>query len=79
MNCCFKHSKKRNQSNRVSQLGFQGFGNPAGEHWLGNELVSQLTNLKGYVLRIHLQDWEGSEAYSLYEHFSLASEELKYR
>ncbi|KAM6150011.1 angiopoietin-2 isoform 2-T2 [Erethizon dorsatum] len=56
-----------------------GFGNPAGEHWLGNELVSQLTNLQGYMLRIHLQDWEGSEAYSLYEHFSLASEELKYR
>ncbi|XP_003479441.2 angiopoietin-2 [Cavia porcellus] len=56
-----------------------GFGNPAGEHWLGNELVSRLTNLQGYVLRIQLQDWEGSEAYSLYDHFSLASEDLKYR
>ncbi|XP_012922824.1 angiopoietin-2 isoform X3 [Heterocephalus glaber] len=56
-----------------------GFGNPAGEHWLGNELVAQLSSLQGYVLRIHLQDWEGSEAYSLYEHFSLASEDFKYR
>ncbi|XP_077165342.1 angiopoietin-2 [Paroedura picta] len=56
-----------------------GFGNPSGEHWLGNELVSQLTNQKQYMLRIHLKDWEGSEAYSLYEHFYLATEELKYK
>ncbi|XP_037750126.1 angiopoietin-2 isoform X2 [Chelonia mydas] len=56
-----------------------GFGDPAGEYWLGNELVSQLTNQKRYVLKIHLKDWEGNEAYSLYEHFYLASEELKYR
>lgn len=41
--------------------------------------MSRLTNLQGYVLRIQLQDWEGSEAYSLYDHFSLASEDLKYR
>ncbi|KAG6931705.1 angiopoietin 2 [Chelydra serpentina] len=57
----------------------KGFGDPAGEYWLGNELVSQLTNQKRYVLKIHLKDWEGNEAYSLYEHFYLASEELKYR
>ncbi|XP_017670051.1 angiopoietin-2 isoform X2 [Pipra filicauda] len=56
-----------------------GFGDPAGEYWLGNEFVSQLTNQKRYVLKIHLKDWEGNEAYSLYDHFSLASEELKYR
>ncbi|XP_032865796.1 angiopoietin-2 isoform X2 [Tyto alba] len=56
-----------------------GFGEPAGEYWLGNEFVSQLTNQKRYVLKIHLKDWEGNEAYSLYDHFSLASEELKYR
>ncbi|XP_007434022.1 angiopoietin-2 [Python bivittatus] len=56
-----------------------GFGNPSGEYWLGNELVFQLTNQKQYVLKIQLKDWEGNEAYSLYEHFSLASEELKYR
>ncbi|XP_057270054.1 angiopoietin-2 isoform X2 [Pezoporus wallicus] len=56
-----------------------GFGDPAGEYWLGNEFVSQLTNQKRYVLKIHLKDWEGNEAYSLYDHFSLASEEQKYR
>ncbi|NXN72131.1 ANGP2 protein, partial [Himantopus himantopus] len=56
-----------------------GFGDPAGEYWLGNEFVSQLTNQKRYVLKIQLKDWEGNEAYSLYDHFSLANEELKYR
>ncbi|XP_027777887.2 angiopoietin-2 [Marmota flaviventris] len=56
-----------------------GFGDPSGEYWLGNELVSQLTNRQRYLLRIHLRDWEGGEAYSLYEHFYLSSEELNYR
>ncbi|XP_054557077.1 angiopoietin-2 isoform X2 [Talpa occidentalis] len=56
-----------------------GFGNPAGEHWLGNEFVSQVTSRQRYVLRIQLKDWEGGEAYGLYEHFSLAGEELNYR
>ncbi|XP_036754116.2 angiopoietin-2 isoform X5 [Manis pentadactyla] len=56
-----------------------GFGNPSGEYWLGNEFVSQVTNKQRYVLKIHLKDWEGNEAYSLYEHFYLSSEELNYR
>ncbi|XP_026905772.1 angiopoietin-2 isoform X1 [Acinonyx jubatus] len=56
-----------------------GFGNPSGEHWLGNEFVFQVTNQQPYVLKIHLKDWEGNDAYSLYEHFSLSSEEFNYR
>ncbi|XP_012665305.1 angiopoietin-2 isoform X3 [Otolemur garnettii] len=56
-----------------------GFGDPSGEYWLGNEFVSQLTNQQRYVLKIRLTDWEGNEAYSLYEHFYLSSEELNYR
>ncbi|XP_048186234.1 angiopoietin-2 isoform X1 [Perognathus longimembris pacificus] len=56
-----------------------GFGSPSGEYWLGNEFVSRLTNERRYVLKIHLKDWEGSEAYSLYEHFYLSGEELNYR
>ncbi|MEE6476642.1 hypothetical protein FKM82_011155 [Ascaphus truei] len=57
----------------------QGFGDASGEYWLGNELVSQLTNIQRYILKIHLKDWEGNEAYSLYEHFYLANEAQKYR
>ncbi|ELK10061.1 Angiopoietin-2 [Pteropus alecto] len=57
----------------------KGFGNPSGEYWLGNEFVSQVTNQKRYMLKIRLTDWEGNEAHSLYEHFSLSGEELNYR
>ncbi|CAJ0967148.1 unnamed protein product [Ranitomeya imitator] len=57
----------------------KGFGDPSGEYWLGNELVSQLTNLQRYVLKIQLKDWEGNEAYSLYDQFYLGTEAQKYR
>ncbi|KAB0384375.1 hypothetical protein FD755_006292 [Muntiacus reevesi] len=57
----------------------QGFGNPAGEYWLGNEVVYQLTRRGNYSLRVELQDWEGNEAFSQYEHFQLGSEGQLYR
>ncbi|OWK03566.1 ANGPT4, partial [Cervus elaphus hippelaphus] len=57
----------------------QGFGNPAGEHWLGNEVVYQLTSRGNYSLRVDLQDWEGNEAYAQYAHFQLGSEGQLYR
>uniref|UniRef100_H0X7Z3 Angiopoietin 4 n=1 Tax=Otolemur garnettii TaxID=30611 RepID=H0X7Z3_OTOGA len=57
----------------------EGFGDPAGEHWLGNEVVHQLTSGAAYSLRVELQDWEGHEAYAQYEHFQLGSEGQLYR
>ncbi|KAL0595282.1 Angiopoietin-4, partial [Plecturocebus cupreus] len=57
----------------------QGFGDPAGEHWLGNEVVYQLTNRTPYSLRVELQDWEGHKTYAQYEHFQLGSEGQLYR
>ncbi|CAK6447524.1 unnamed protein product [Pipistrellus nathusii] len=57
----------------------QGFGDPAGEHWLGNELVHHLTSRAAYSLRVELQDWEGNEAYAQYERFQLGSEGQLYR
>ncbi|KAG2467381.1 angiopoietin-2a [Polypterus senegalus] len=57
----------------------EGFGDPAGEHWLGNEFVAQLTNLQPYTLRVQLRDWEGNEAFSLYQNFYLDGEAQNYR
>ncbi|XP_075051560.1 angiopoietin-2-like [Mixophyes fleayi] len=57
----------------------EGFGSPSGEYWLANEFVHQLTSQGSYTLRIQLQDWDGNEAYSLYDLFSLGSEENNYR
>ncbi|KAH0619293.1 hypothetical protein JD844_019247 [Phrynosoma platyrhinos] len=43
----------------------QGFGDPAGEYWLGNEAVHLLTNQAVFSLRVELLDWEGHRAYAL--------------
>ncbi|XP_004586051.2 angiopoietin-4 [Ochotona princeps] len=57
----------------------QGFGDPAGEHWLGNEVVHQLTSRTAYSLRVELQDWDGQLVYAQYERFQLGSEGQLYR
>ncbi|XP_073691320.1 angiopoietin-2a isoform X2 [Garra rufa] len=56
-----------------------GFGDISGEHWLGNEIISKLTQEKQYVLRIDLIDWEGNTAFSKYEQFLLDGEKQNYR
>uniref|UniRef100_A0A8C4SN43 Angiopoietin 2b n=1 Tax=Erpetoichthys calabaricus TaxID=27687 RepID=A0A8C4SN43_ERPCA len=56
-----------------------GFGDPSGEYWLGNEFLHQLTSSNTYTLRVQLKDWDGNEAFSLYEQFSIGSEEQNYR
>uniref|UniRef100_A0A5F8GNZ7 Angiopoietin 4 n=1 Tax=Monodelphis domestica TaxID=13616 RepID=A0A5F8GNZ7_MONDO len=57
----------------------QGFGDAAGEHWLGNEALHQLTSRASYALRVELLDWEGNRAYAQYEGFQLGSEQQFYR
>ncbi|XP_053098484.1 angiopoietin-4 isoform X2 [Hemicordylus capensis] len=57
----------------------QGFGDPAGEYWLGNEAVHLLTSQAAYSLRVELLDWEGNSAHGQYEKFQLGSERQRYR
>ncbi|KAM4842233.1 angiopoietin-4 [Thomomys bottae] len=75
--------QRRERGNVSFQQGWkeykEGFGDPAGEYWLGNEAVHQLTSRAAYSLRVELQDWEGQETYAQYEHFQLGSEEQMYR
>ncbi|KAI7807700.1 putative angiopoietin-4 [Triplophysa rosa] len=56
-----------------------GFGDPSGEHWLGNEAVHLMTSQAQYSLRVELRDWEDNGAYALYDKFQLASEKQQYR
>lgn len=58
---------------------FQGFGSVTAEHWLGNEYVYQLTSQKQYALRVELTDWDGHQAFSLYDRFQIGSEKQNYR
>ncbi|NXE43580.1 ANGP4 protein, partial [Ptilorrhoa leucosticta] len=57
----------------------QGFGDAAGEYWLGNEAVHLLTSRVPYTLRVELQDWEGGQVYAHYGKFQLGSERQFYR
>ncbi|XP_028424276.1 microfibril-associated glycoprotein 4-like [Perca flavescens] len=56
-----------------------GFGNPAGEYWLGLENIFQLVNRKKYELMVDMEDFEGNKAFARYTSFSIASECDGYR
>ncbi|XP_041665526.1 angiopoietin-1 isoform X2 [Cheilinus undulatus] len=56
-----------------------GFGSVSAEHWLGNEYVYQLTSSRQYTLRVVLTDWDGHQAFSLYDRFQIGSEKQNYR
>ncbi|XP_033986258.1 microfibril-associated glycoprotein 4-like [Trematomus bernacchii] len=51
-----------------------GFGNMAGEYWLGLENILLLTVRKENELRVDMEDWEGGKADAKYSSFSIDSE-----
>ncbi|XP_061239900.1 fibrinogen beta chain [Bos javanicus] len=69
----------------------QGFGNIAtnaegkkycgvpGEYWLGNDRISQLTNMGPTKLLIEMEDWKGDKVTALYEGFTVQNEANKYQ
>uniref|UniRef100_A0A3Q3GMM4 Fibrinogen C-terminal domain-containing protein n=1 Tax=Labrus bergylta TaxID=56723 RepID=A0A3Q3GMM4_9LABR len=42
----------------------EGFGEPRGEHWLGNQQLHLLSNQGHYSLRIDLQDWSNAHRHA---------------
>ncbi|XP_053190805.1 angiopoietin-related protein 7-like [Scomber japonicus] len=57
----------------------KGFGEPRGEHWLGNQQLHLLSNQGHYSLRIDLQDWSHVHKHALYHTFRIENEENHYR
>ena len=56
-----------------------GFGDPSGNYWLGNDLLSQLTANNSYKLRIDLQQRDtGNWNYAEYSTFIVLSEANNY-
>ncbi|KAK7021048.1 hypothetical protein SK128_007162 [Halocaridina rubra] len=51
-----------------------GFGNLAGEFWLGNEKIHLLTNQYVSKLRVDLADFDQQEAHAVYSAFAMGSE-----
>ncbi|XP_036371732.1 angiopoietin-2b isoform X3 [Megalops cyprinoides] len=56
----------------------KGFGDPSGEHWLGNDNIHLLTTAQEYTLLVLLRDAQGNEAHSHYDHFYIDGEEKNY-
>ncbi|XP_052811045.1 ryncolin-1-like [Mya arenaria] len=57
----------------------QGFGQPDGEFWLGNELLHQFTSDKPRELRIDMEDFKGKKAHAKYSSFRIYSEKVNYK
>ncbi|XP_030593801.1 microfibril-associated glycoprotein 4-like [Archocentrus centrarchus] len=56
-----------------------GFGNVAGEYWLGLENIFLLTLRKENELRVDMEDWDGGKSSAQYSSFSIDSENLGYQ
>lgn len=55
-----------------------GFGNVAGEYWLGLENIFLLTSRKKNELQVDIEDWDGFKAYASYSSFSIDHENSGY-
>uniref|UniRef100_A0A3Q2CS80 Microfibril associated protein 4 n=2 Tax=Cyprinodon variegatus TaxID=28743 RepID=A0A3Q2CS80_CYPVA len=55
-----------------------GFGNAAGEYWLGLENLYQLSLRKRYELLVDMEDFEGNQVHARYSSFSVGSESAGY-
>uniref|UniRef100_A0A3Q3A8R7 Microfibril associated protein 4 n=1 Tax=Kryptolebias marmoratus TaxID=37003 RepID=A0A3Q3A8R7_KRYMA len=51
-----------------------GFGNAAGEYWLGLESLFHLTQRKRYELLVDMEDFEGNKSFARYSSFSIGPE-----
>ncbi|XP_054755870.2 techylectin-5A-like [Lytechinus pictus] len=55
-----------------------GFGSISSEHWLGNDMIHQLSNQRNYELRVDLEDIIGDTRYANYDIFRIDNETLGY-
>ncbi|XP_072228884.1 microfibril-associated glycoprotein 4-like [Leuresthes tenuis] len=51
-----------------------GFGNAAGEYWLGLENIHQMTRQRNYELLVDMEDFEGKKAFARYSSFKVDAE-----
>ncbi|XP_063443438.1 ficolin-3-like [Mytilus trossulus] len=56
-----------------------GFGEVAGEHWLGNKYIHSLTNNGKFELRLNMETKDGEDIYALYKSFILGDAASQYQ
>eukprot|EP00105_Crassostrea_gigas_P012210 XP_011428133.1 PREDICTED: microfibril-associated glycoprotein 4 [Crassostrea gigas] len=57
----------------------RGFGNVSAEHWLGNQILHEITVHGLYELRVNLEDFAGNKRFAKYSHFRFGNEADGYR
>eukprot|EP00112_Aurelia_sp_Birch-Aquarium-sp1_P000185 Seg1014.3 transcript_id=Seg1014.3/GoldUCD/mRNA.D3Y31 product="Fibrinogen C domain-containing protein 1" protein_id=Seg1014.3/GoldUCD/D3Y31 len=56
-----------------------GFGNVAGEFWLGNDKIYELTKGQDMMLRVDMEDWKGVKAYADYKYFHIGDDSKQFQ
>ena len=56
----------------------EGFGDLTGEHWIGNDVIHQLTNGEVHQLQVDITLFDGSYMYAKYDSFKIDSENASY-
>ncbi|XP_061190784.1 fibroleukin-like [Saccostrea echinata] len=65
--------------NRIWTDYKNGFGDPAQNVWIGNDVIHQLTKGKNSFLYVSITVHNGTTLYELYDQFSVSDEADKYR
>ena len=55
-----------------------GFGDPAGEFWLGLDTLHSLTTSQSYGLWVDIEDYDGTQYCAKYSHFLVGDEASEY-
>ncbi|XP_076061621.1 uncharacterized protein LOC143037366 [Oratosquilla oratoria] len=56
----------------------KGFGDPAGEYWIGNEMLHKMTKGGRHELRVNLTKWDDEVVYAQWKDFKVDSESEAY-
>ncbi|XP_056002966.1 mucin-2-like isoform X2 [Ostrea edulis] len=76
----FQHRKDGTVNFYVDWANYKsGFGDPAGEYWLGNDHLHRLTALGTSELYVRLEKFSGGWFYAKYNEFTVAAETDGYR
>ena len=75
-----RHNDNSIEFNRTWEQYKQGFGDAAGNLWLGNERLHQMTNNgTSYHLRIDMWNFDNKHSFAHYDHFRVGQESDFYR
>ncbi|XP_066304515.1 angiopoietin-related protein 6-like [Branchiostoma lanceolatum] len=57
----------------------QGFGDPAGEYWLGLATLHEITTQKDHYMRLELEDFDGTSSWAEWSFFQVGPASDNYR